>query len=360
MHSHTKMRATIAALFALAVGATSCSSESSNSAPETTQPTTQGSESPGGTSDEQGQWPRTVDSLVVQDGKATKETEKITIEKKPERIVSTSVTVTGSLLAIDAPVVATGGAQPGPAATDDGFFNQWADVAEERNVKSLYHLEPSFEKILAESPDLIFVSAAGADSATKIYDQLKGIGVPVIVVDYSNQSWEELVTELGAATGHENNAKETLADFDKRVSEVKNNINLPPQPTNIGLALPEGEGLNFWTTQSAQGALLTELGFEVIEPDASVVDTESQFAKRNDVKHVAPENLDKAINGNTFLVTNVDGVNNPVDAITSNPQLADTTAVKNKHVYKINPEVFRIDFYSASKLLDQIEQQFKK
>ncbi|MBF4810375.1 Fe2+-enterobactin ABC transporter substrate-binding protein, partial [Cronobacter muytjensii] len=48
-------------------------------------------------------WPRQItDSRGVQ-----------TLEKAPQRIVSTSVTLTGSLLAIDAPVVASGATSPG-------------------------------------------------------------------------------------------------------------------------------------------------------------------------------------------------------------------------------------------------------
>ena len=48
-------------------------------------------------------WPRTVAGA----------TGNITLTQAPMRIVSTSVTLTGSLLAIDAPVVASGATAPG-------------------------------------------------------------------------------------------------------------------------------------------------------------------------------------------------------------------------------------------------------
>ena len=55
---------------------------------------TGGSDSSGADS---GDWPRTV----------TDEQGEVTIDKKPTKIVSTSPSVTGTLLAIDAPVVAS-------------------------------------------------------------------------------------------------------------------------------------------------------------------------------------------------------------------------------------------------------------
>src|SRR3546814_7684230 len=56
----------------------------------------------------QGNWPRTV------------ETPKgpVEITSKPERIVSTSVTLTGTLLSIDAPVVATASTGPNTDVSD--------------------------------------------------------------------------------------------------------------------------------------------------------------------------------------------------------------------------------------------------
>ena len=60
------------------------------------------------------EWPRTFDNV---DGSRTE------IPTRPQRILSTSVSTTGTLLAIGAPVVASGSAGNGR------FFAQWADVA---------------------------------------------------------------------------------------------------------------------------------------------------------------------------------------------------------------------------------------
>src|SRR5690606_29645295 len=68
-------------------------------------------------------WPRSFGNA---DGSVTE------IPAQPQRILSTSVTITGTLLAVDAPVVASGSAGNGT------FFAQWAELAEERGVENAW------------------------------------------------------------------------------------------------------------------------------------------------------------------------------------------------------------------------------
>ncbi|MDK4289052.1 ABC transporter substrate-binding protein [Corynebacterium pseudodiphtheriticum] len=152
-----------------------------------------------GSEDDATSWPRTVDSLVVNNGEVTGDTEEVEITEQPKNIVSTSVTLTGSLLAMDAPIKATGGAAAGGLADEQGFFLQWADEAAEQGVESLYNLEVDVEAIAAQDPDMIVVSASGQDSAVAEYDKLSAIGVPVVVVDYSDQGWDEIMSLLAEA-----------------------------------------------------------------------------------------------------------------------------------------------------------------
>lgn len=80
-----------------------------------------------------------------------------TLPSQPLRIVSTSVTLTGSLLAIDAPVVASGATTPNNRVADSrGFLRQWSEVAKARKLARLYIGEPSAEAVAAQMPDLIW------------------------------------------------------------------------------------------------------------------------------------------------------------------------------------------------------------
>src|SRR5256885_944609 len=82
----------------------------------------------------------------------------------PGRIVSPSPSVPGTLLAIDAPVVATAATTPSRMTDDKGFFSQWAAVADKRGVQVLYrNLQFDIEAAIGASPDLLVASATGAD-----------------------------------------------------------------------------------------------------------------------------------------------------------------------------------------------------
>lgn len=105
---------------ALGVTMTACSSDTESNEDAST-PATDSSES-------SGEWPRTVETA---DG-------PVTLDAQPERIVSTSVTLTGTLLALDAPLYGTAAQPPSTVTDDDGLFTQWADVAAERDVEILY------------------------------------------------------------------------------------------------------------------------------------------------------------------------------------------------------------------------------
>ncbi|ETD64830.1 Fe2+-enterobactin ABC transporter substrate-binding protein, partial [Escherichia coli] len=110
-----------------------------------------------------------------------------TLESQPQRIVSTSVTLTGSLLAIDAPVIASGATTPNNRVADDqGFLRQWSDVAKERKLQRLYIGEPNAEAVAAQMPDLILISATGGDSAMPLYDQLSTIA-PTLIINYDDK-----------------------------------------------------------------------------------------------------------------------------------------------------------------------------
>ena len=354
--------AAVAAATALTLGVAACSDDDADSDTGTSA-SADGSDSDSDSEDsedaDQGTWPRTVDSLVVENGKATPKTEQVEIPAKPEKIVSTSVTLTGSLLAVDAPVVASGGAKAGPTSDDKGFFSQWAEEADEQGVKALWQLEPDLQKVAAEDPDLIVVSAKGADTATEQIDELKKIGVPVVVLDYSDKTWGEITTEVGEITGHESEAEESIQSYEDRVTEVKENIGDVEQPVNVVLPAQEGN-LNFMTAESAQGQIIKDLGWELSVPGDDVARTDGDYAGRTDVRQVTGENADKALVGKTVLGINVDGTEPVIDKLKAIPTLANADAIKNDRVYELGASAFRIDYFSAMEILDQIEEYFAK
>ncbi|MDH2067827.1 Fe2+-enterobactin ABC transporter substrate-binding protein [Pantoea sp. GD03673] len=292
-------------------------------------------------------WPRTV----------TGTTGHVTLTQAPMRIVSTSVTLTGSLLAINAPVVASGATAPGSRLADEqGFFRQWGDVAKQRGVKRLYIGEPNAEAIAAEAPDLIVVSATGNDSAIKLADQLSAIA-PVLVVNYDDKSWQQLVTLLGEATGHEADAAARISEFDVREKALRAKMTLPPQPVSAMVWNGDGRAVNLWTDASAQGKLLQQLGFTLATPPATLQAGHS-MGQRKDILQLSGENLVTGLNGQTYLLFAAE--DNTAAQVMRNPFLAQTPAVRAKAVYALGADSFRLDYYSASNVLTRLETLFVK
>ncbi|WP_412176785.1 Fe2+-enterobactin ABC transporter substrate-binding protein [Enterobacter sp.] len=291
------------------------------------------------------EWPR-----QVTDSRGTH-----TLDHKPMRIVSTSVTLTGSLLAIDAPVVASGATTPNNRVADDqGFLRQWGAVAKERNVARLYIGEPSAEAVAAQMPDLILISATGGDSALALYDQLSAIA-PTLVINYDDKSWQTLLTQLGEMTGQEKQASARIADFSEQLAKVKQQITQPPQPVSALVYNAAAHNANLWTKDSAQGQLLEQLGFTLATLPAGLQTSQSQ-GKRHDIVQLGGENLAAGLNGEALFL--FAGNEKDADAIYANPLLAHLNAVKNKRVYALGTETFRLDYYSATLLLKRFSTLF--
>lgn len=323
----------VAALGALTLGITltACSSGDDTSTP------------PASTSTEvTGEWPRTVETA---DG-------PVTLESRPERIVSTSVTLTGSLLALDAPLIGTG-AQPPSTVTDDaGLFSQWAEIAEERDVEVLYQGEPNIETITAAGPDLIVVSTSGADSASERVDLLSQIA-PVLVFDYSDKSWQDLTRQLATAVGAEDRAEELITEFDATIEKAKEAIApvLAQNPTLSILTYNSPNDSRIFTAESAQGRLAARLGFTVAAVPDEVARPGDGNA-RSDVVSVAVENLPLALTGDTTFVINA--TDPDAARLKADPTLASVPSVENDRVHALGYDSFRLDYYSANNVVERI------
>ncbi len=292
------------------------------------------------------QWPR---QIIGDNGKT------ITLKAAPQRIVSTSVTLTGSLLAIDAPVVASGAGMPNSRFTDSqGFFRQWGEIARNKHVQRLYVGEANAEMVAAQAPDLILVSATGNDSAIRLVDQLSTIA-PVLVVNYDNKSWQQVVNLLGKVSGHESQAQQVIQRFDQRVAQLKPRLKLPPQPVSAFIWNGGGREVNLWTAQSAQGKLLEQLGFQLAATPNSLA-TSHSMGQRKDIIQLSGENMSEGLAGKSWLMFVAD--NNTVQQVTSDRFLQQAPAVQNKQVYPLGNDNFRLDYYSANETLDKIEQLF--
>lgn len=294
---------------------------------------------------QQQDWPRTV----------THEAGELTIPQKPLRIVSTAPSLTGILLAMDAPLVASAATTPSVLTDDKGFFRQWAEVADARGVEILYtNLEFDIEAVIGWDPDLLVASSTGADSVLQHHGELEAQGIPTIVVNYSNKSWQELAVELGRATGLEAEAEAAIARFDAHAAEVAATLEIPPGDAGI-VGYNIGGTYSIARPESPQARLLAALGFTVAGlPEA----LRQEVTRRSDFDFISRENLSAAIVGESVFLLR--GEERDVEAFLADPILANLPAVAARQVYPLGPTSFRIDYYSGRQFIDAVARHFRR
>ncbi|EGR0516665.1 Fe2+-enterobactin ABC transporter substrate-binding protein [Vibrio cholerae] len=286
---------------------------------------------------QQNVWPRTFQNA---DGSIT------TIPSQPKRILSTAVTVTGTLLAIDAPVIASA------ATTQSTFFEQWRKLAELRQVKKLWPAgSVDLESVYVEQPDLIVVSMIGADSARDQIPLLQAIA-PTILVDYSDQTWQSLAQQLGLATGLEDQAERTIHNFEQWTKQVRDVLDLPKGRANIVSYHGPGMVNAVAKAQSAHAQLLQSVGVALEEPDPA---WQAGSIVHRDFLRIHYEHLTQLQAETTFLITMTD---QQAQAFLHDPILKNLPSIQRKQVYGLGENSFRIDLFSAREIINSLLRRF--
>lgn len=276
------------------------------------------------------------------------------LQAQPKRIVSTSPSVTGILLAMDAPLVASAATTPSRISDAKGFFTQWADVADQRGVQVLYkNLVFDLEAVVGQNPDLLVVSATGADSVLQHQAELQAQGIDTVVLNYANHSWQELARQLGDATGLQAQAQAAIERFDAYAAQARASIT-PPAGTVSIVGYNLGGSYSVARLNSPHAHVLKALGFDVAGLPQAL---EGQVKRSSDVDFISRENLSAAISGDTvFLLGGSDG---DVQALLADPVLANLPAVVHKRVYALGPSSFRIDYYSGREMIDAVTRVYR-
>lgn len=151
----------------------------------------------------------TTSSIVTVDFPVTVSDDngEVTIEQRPEAIVSLSPTATEMLFAI--------GAGPQVVAVDDQ-----SDYPEEAPITDLSGFTPNLEAIISYQPDLVVLSFDPADSP--ITEGLATTGVPALVLDGATSIEEvyEQIHVLGEATGNVEAAQELNAEIQAEIAKI--------------------------------------------------------------------------------------------------------------------------------------------
>jgi iron complex transport system substrate-binding protein len=165
------------------------------STPEST-PATTDTSTPEPSESEEAAWPRTyTDSR----GK------EVTIEAKPQRIVSGSFSVTNALLALEVPIA---------HAAFDESISQWVTWKPYFDANTIEYIGEEkavdFEKLIALEPDLIITSTSIDISVTEQYEKI----APMVAFDYSLLAgdWKTAIREIGKVIGEEQAAENIIQE----------------------------------------------------------------------------------------------------------------------------------------------------
>lgn len=301
-----------------------------------------GAASDGGSDGGSGQWPRTIEH----------ELGTVEIDSAPQAIVSTSVVLTGSLLAIGAPVIGSGGTAPDISSTDsNGFFTHWSEIADERGVKGLYtNSELDLEAVQAAGADLIIISPIGGDSTADQFDQLDQIA-PTVAVDYNSHTWEDVTTTLGDILGLEDAAAKTLEDYAAALAEIKEQITPPEEPVQV-IAYQGEHGAAFALPDGPHARLLAELGITVADLPEGVEPEKG----RGDVSFVSTEVAVASLTASDVLVMSAD--EDTIASMEADPLYENVPALADGRLVALGMPSFKLDYYSALDMAEHVKSAY--
>lgn len=281
---------------------------------------------------------------------------EVSVPADPQRVVVLNYALAGYLYDLDVPVVAT----VSEDADKQGAFSEfWKDEAAEDGTELLPWSTDGFdyEAILAADPDLIVAGGFGLPYplAAKGYDRLSEIA-PTVVVSNSMATWQEQFGFLAKDVFDKKDAYDGfVAEYDRRVGEVKQAITPPPGPVayltitadNSPYLLFENMGLpqTLAAVGFAPAPLVEQHGLQPYKPGG-------------DMAELSTEQVGQLLTTPTVFVTGFNAATTDVATLAKQPVYAKLPAFTGGHAYDLPYWTVRGDYDEAMALLDLVEKQF--
>ncbi len=235
----------------------------------------------------------------------------VTIEAEPERIVSLSPTATEMLYAI--------GAGDQVEAVDD-----FSNYPEGTPMTDLSGFEPSVEAVTTYDPDLVVLSF----DANDVVAGLERVGIPVLELPAAmslDDSYDQ-ITQLGAATGHADEAAEVVDDMQADIDDLTAQAAERDQPLTYYHELDDQ--LHTATSQTFIGQVYALAGLENV---ADAADDGTGYPQ------VSAELLLDSDPDMIFLADEAAGID--ATDVAARPGWDQVTAVRNGDVVELDPDI---------------------
>lgn len=270
---------------------------------------------------------------------------KTEIKGNPERVVILTNEGTEALLALG--VKPVGAVQ---SWTGDPWYKHIEDKME--GVKSVGNEgEPSVETIASLKPDLIIGNKMRHE---KIYEQLSAIA-PTVYAETLRGDWKENFSLYSKAVNKEEEGNKVIADFDKRIEEMKGKLgDKLNQQVSIVRFMP-GD-VRIYHKDTFSGVILDQLGFA--RPEGQ---DQPDFAEKNVTKERIP-----AMDGDILFYFTYDPAESKGEAQQleeewiNDPLFKNLNVAKNNNIHKVDDAIWNTagGVVAANLFLDDIEKYF--
>ncbi|MEU1689362.1 ABC transporter substrate-binding protein [Micromonospora sp. NPDC005707] len=240
---------------------------------------------------------------------------KLTLEKRPEKIVSLSPTATEMLFAV--------GAGKQVTAVDDQ-----SNYPPEAPKTDLSGYQPSAEAIAGRSPDLVVL----ANDTNRIVDQLTTLKIPVLLTPAATtlDDTYQQITDLGKLTGHP-------AEADAVTKKMKDDVtaltkDLPKRATKLTYYHELGPELYSATSKTFIGSIYALAGL------ANIADPADADGKNGGYPQLSQEVIVRANPDFVFLADTKCCKQTP-ETVKARSGWAGVTAVKNNQIVALDDDI---------------------
>lgn len=239
----------------------------------------------------------------------------LTLEQRPEKIVSLSPTATEMLFAI--------GAGPQVTAADDN-----SNHPAEAPRTDLSGFQPNAEAIAAKDPDLVVI----ASDRNKVVDQLTKLKIPVFLTPAAvtlDDTYRQL-TELGTLTGHPTEAADVVTGMKDDIAKLV--ADLPQRAEKLTYFHELSPDLYTATSKTFIGSLYTLVGLENIA-DPADADGESGGYPQLSEEIIVEANPDFVFLADTKCCQQ------SVETVQARPGWATITAVQENQIVALDDDI---------------------
>lgn len=235
---------------------------------------------------------------------------EVTVERRPERIVSLSPSATEILFAI--------GAGDQVVAAD-----QFSTYPESAPTTDLSGYDPNVEAVAGYEPDLVVV----ANDSNELVASLEALGIPVIVqgAPADVEGGYDLAAGLGQATGHVDETAGMVAGMRSAMDE---SFAEAPQDAEVRVYHELDETFFSASSNSFIGSVYEQMGAVNIADEADTEGTGYPQLTEEAVIEADPE-----------LIVITDQVSYTAEDVANRPGWSEVTAVKNGNIVTVDADI---------------------